>query len=189
MPFKVRGPISLAVKTLSDDDSQISLRLVDRDKSRRRLINVPDGDKTGVYIFGLRRQGASAETPWYIGLTEKNSLAFEALHKDKIRKYARALIGADSGTPVLYFLIPETTKDKHRIDKLETFLIWLARQRNTGLLNKQKVRLTPESLHTYLTELRIHGILNSSTGNPGASKQLRAMIGWNRAMHREAGVA
>jgi hypothetical protein len=182
MSFKVRGPIALAVKTLEDKDSQITLRLVDRDKSRRRLDAIREGVRTGVYIFGVRRQGASAETPWYVGLTERNSLAFEALHKDKIRKYARALISTDAGTPVLYFLIPEDAKDRHRIDKLETFLIWLARQRNPGLLNKKKVRLTPESLHTYLSELRIHGILNSTTGNPGASKQLRAMIGWNRAM-------
>ena len=182
MAFKVRGPISLAVKVLRDEDSEVTRRLVDRDKSRRRLVPVKEGLAIGVYICGIRRRGASAEIPWYVGLTQRNSLAVEALQKDKIRKYARALISSDSGTPVVYFLTPEDARDRHRIDRLETFLIWLTRQRNPELLNKKKVHLTPESLQGYLSDLRIHGILNSSTGNPGASQQLRAMIGWTRAM-------
>jgi hypothetical protein len=63
-----------------------------------------------------------------------------------------------AGTSVLYLLTPETAKDKNQIDPLETFPIWLARQKNPGLLNSKKVRLTPESLHSYLSDLEIHGV-------------------------------
>ncbi|HYW54661.1 MAG TPA: hypothetical protein VE826_11865 [Dongiaceae bacterium] len=150
------------------------------------LDDEPFGQRIGVYVMGISRKGGSA-VPWYVGKTEKNSLGYESLHRDKIRKYAQALISSGEGTPILYFVTSNSGWDEKRIDRLETFLIWLARQRNPSLLNAKKVHLTPSSLNGYLAELQIHGILNSTQGYPGDSISFRSMIGWSRTMHLQLG--
>jgi len=89
----------------------------------------------------------------------------------------------NSGTPLLFFLSREDGR-ADKIEQLEQFVIWLARQRNGDLLNDRKVRLSPKSLNRHLQKHRIAGVLNASLGNPGKkAKAFRAMIGWDRTMH------
>ena len=138
----------------------------------------------GIYVFAIRRQRGSG-LPWYVGKNEgkeQGSLYKEALTNDKLRKYASALAEEGSGTALLFFLSP-TDRRSDNIDNLEKFLIWLARQRNPRLLNKRKVRLTPQSLYDHLRRHRIKGVLNADPGNPGTAGSFKRMIGWNRTMH------
>lgn len=184
MSFKVRPAITLYTKLFIDIDSGVKIILLDRRRSCDALAQHEFTDDPGLYIFALRKQGrGGSAVPWYVGKTERRSLAIEALQKDKLRKYAMAL-GSSPGKPVLYFLTPRGTADRNRIDKLETFLIWLARQKNPRLLNKKKVHLSPETLQQHLSGLQVAGVLNSGKGKPGdAANAFLSMIGWTRMMH------
>jgi hypothetical protein len=187
MAFGIYGPYKLHLGHLRERTSGIHVRHVDKDKSLRKLKNERVGTRAGgVYVFAVRRKGRGAGTPWCVGLNEgrsPSSLYREALTNDKLRKYARALAEEDAGSALLYFLSPEDRRSD-KIPLLETFLIWLGRQRNPRLLNTKKVRLTPKTLNDHLRRHRIAGVLNRGFGQPpkGASA-FRRMIGWNRAMH------
>jgi len=138
----------------------------------------------GLYIFVISQRGG-AGIPWYVGKTEargESSLVNEALHRDKLRKYARALAEEGSGAARLYFLIPQRGNDGN-IDDLETFLIWLARQQNPRLLNERKFELTPKRLQHHFKRHRIAGVMNTGPGQPTAGAiSFRKMIGWNKKM-------
>ena len=138
----------------------------------------------GLYVFVVRRR-AGPGLPWYVGKNEgreQGSLYKEALTNDKLRKYASALAEEGSGTARLYFLSPKDRRSDN-INDLEKFLIWLARQRNPRLLNKRKIRLTPQSLYEHLQRHTINGVLNAQPGNPGIAGRFKSMIGWNSIMH------
>jgi hypothetical protein len=181
--FKINPTIKLFTKDLTDRESRLSYRFLDGGKSSKAVHAHETANAIGIYVFALRKPGGlGGSTPWYIGKTEANTLGKEALTADKLRKYASAL-NASVGTPLLYFLTPKGAADRNRIDELEIFLIWLARQKNPHLINKKKVRLSPEALQDHLANLRIAGFLNSR-GNPGsAAVDFKTMIGWRRTMH------
>ncbi len=186
MAFRIDGPYKLDLEYLSDKARAIRIRCVGKDESTQKLRHLSVGHRSGgLYIFATRRQ-RGAGTPWYVGKNEgkhQGSLYKESLTNEKLKKYARALAEEKSGTAILFFLSPQDLRSD-KIPELETFLIWLARQRNPDLLNKRKVRLTPKSLHKHLHEHQIVGVLNSGAGQPGkAADAFRKMIGWNRAMH------
>lgn len=140
----------------------------------------------GVYIFAIRRRGRGTANPWYVGLNKgrvRGSLSSEALTRDKLHKYARALASDGSGSALLFFLSPGDRRSDD-IPRLETFLIWLARQRNPRLLNTKKIRLTPQALGIHLREHRIPGALTPAVGRPARrASDFRKMIGWTRHMH------
>lgn len=186
MAFKIDGPHTVDLKYLSDQASGIRVRCVNKDKSARKFRHLSVGQSAGgLYIFAIRRQRGAGK-PWYVGKnegTDQGSLYKEALTAEKLGKYARALAEEGSGTAFLVFLSPGDRRSD-KIPELETFLIWLARQRNPHLLNKRKVSLTPSSLHWHLHRHQIAGVLNSRAGHPGkAADAFRKMIGWNRSMH------
>lgn len=186
MAFVIDGPYKLRLGHLRELDSGIHVRYVRKNESMNKLRLQRVGTRGGgVYIFAIRN-GRGAGVPWYVGINEgkgKSSLYREALTTDKLRKYARALAEESAGTALLYFLSPEDRRSD-KISELETFLIWLARQRNPRLLNTKKVRLSPRSLNKHLREHRISGLLTKQAGKPpkGVSA-FQKMIGWNRPMH------
>ena len=186
MAFQINGPYKLQLKYLSDEASAIRVRCVDKDRSIQNLRHRPIGRSAGgLYIFAIRRQRGSG-IPWYVGKNEgreQDTLYKESLTNEKLRKYARALAEEESGTALLFFLSPEDRRSDN-IPELETFLIWLARQRNPQLVNKRKVRLTPKSLNEHLRGHRIAGVLNAHAGNPGsAANAFKKRIGWENPMH------
>ncbi|MBF6569506.1 MAG: hypothetical protein IVW54_11610 [Candidatus Binataceae bacterium] len=186
MAFRIDGPYTLDLKYLSDEASGIRVRCVNKDKSAQKLRHLPIGRRAGgLYIFAIRRQRGAGK-PWYVGMnegTDQGSLYKEALTNEKLRKYARALAEEDSGSALLFFLSPDDRRSDD-IPELETFLIWLARQRNPHLLNKRKFSLTPRLLHKHLHQHQITGVLNARAGHPGkAADTFRKMIGWNSPMH------
>jgi hypothetical protein len=185
MAFQIDGPHKVGLEYVSDKASAIKVRCVDKKKSLAIFRGFPVHTRAGgLYVFAIRRQAGSG-LPWYVGKNEgraQGSLYKESLTNDKLRKYARALAEEGSGTALLFFLSPEDRRSDN-IDELEKFLIWLARQRNPRLLNRRKVRLTPESLYDHLQRHSIKGVLNAGPGNPGTAVPFKRMIGWNRTMH------
>jgi hypothetical protein len=185
--FVIDGPYKLHLGHIREPDSGIHVRYVLKNESMKKLRLQRVGTRAGgVYIFAIRKKGRGAGAPWYVGINEgkhKSSLYREALTADKLRKYARALAEESTGSALLYFLSPSDRRSD-KIPELETFLIWLARQRNPRLLNSRKVRLTPKSLNNHLREHRIAGVLTKQAGKPpkGVS-DFQKMIGWNRPMH------
>jgi len=187
LAFVIDGPYKLRIGHLREPDSDIHVRYVRRRESLQKLRGVRVATRAGgLYIFAIRRRGKGAGIPWYVGINEgrrHSSLYKEALTNEKLRKYARALAEEDSGSSLLYFLSPEDRRSDH-IPEMETFLIWLARQRNPRLLNRKKVRLSPNSLNWHLQQHRIVGILGQRRGRtPKEASGFRKMIGWDRAMH------
>jgi hypothetical protein len=187
LAFVIDGPYKLRLKHIQVPDSGIHVRYVLKNESMKKLKLQRVGTRTGgVYIFAIRKKGRGAGVPWYVGINEgkhKSSLYREALTPDKLQKYARALAEESTGSALLYFLSPGDRRSD-KIPELETFLIWLARQRNPRLLNTKKVRLSPKSLNKHLREHRIAGVLTKQAGKPrkGVSA-FQKMIGWNRPMH------
>jgi hypothetical protein len=184
MAFTIDGPLKLKKKEIRDPESRKAMQLVDGKASKGLLPTTSTSTDIGVYIFAIGKQGgAGAILPWYVGKTEKSNLGKESLHADKLRKYATAIEREGGGTPMLYFLLPENGWDKKQIDKLETFLIWLARQRNPGLLNERK-NLSPNQLESMLRTVRVYGLQENRTGPASAAtNSFRRMIGWNEPVH------
>lgn len=187
MTFKVRGPFPLAIEKISDAANAVRIRCVKKEGSLqicRRHQEVRDAE-AGVYVFAVRKSGG-AGLPWYVGITEidrEGALIGECFTADKLRKYALGLAMSGSGTPILYFLLPTDLRSDGVVE-IESFLIWLARQRNPQLINRKKVKLTPASLNGHLKDHKIAGMLNASRGNPGpAVPKFKSMIGWGHTMH------
>lgn len=186
MAFVIDGPYKLRLGHFRQPSSGIHVRYVLKNESMTKLKQERVGTRTGgVYVFAVGRKGGG-RIPWYVGINQgkrHSSLHREALTNDKLRKYARALAEEDSGSAMLYFLSPEDRRSDD-ILALETFLIWLARQRNPRLLNTKKVRLSPKSLNRHLRQHRISGVLTKSVGKPPkAASNFKKMIGWDRKMH------
>jgi len=187
LAFAIDGPYKLRLGHFREPDSRIHVRYVLKNESMKKLRQERVGTRAGgLYIFAVRPKGRGAGFPWYVGINEgkgQSSLYREALTNDKLRKYARALAEEGAGSALLYCLSPEDRRSDN-IPQLETFLIWLARQRNPRLLNTKKVRLTPKVLNDHLRQHHIAGVLTSRVGKPReGTSDFRKMIGWNRAMH------
>jgi hypothetical protein len=96
--------------------------------------------KIGCYIFAIR--AAKGSVPWYVGKTERNFKA-EVFSPRNIKNYNK-LIGGRKGTPFIYLLTDPKKKRKvsgKHINKLETYLILQAIDRNPKLLNTKKVKI------------------------------------------------
>ncbi len=187
MAFEIHGPYPLYLKPQKVPDSKIQIRYVLREKSMTNLEHKKIPKRPGgVYVFAIRKRGKGSGIPWYVGKNEgnrKSSLYREALDTEKLGKYIGALAEEVTGSAWLYFLSPGNLKSDD-IGELETFLIWLARQRNPRLLNRRNVRLTPKRLYEHLQKHRIKGMLGSRAGKPPkGTPSFRKMIGWTRAMH------
>jgi hypothetical protein len=187
LAFVIDGPHKLHLGHFRERSSGIHVRYVLKNESLTKLRQERVSARAGgLFVFAVRRKGRGAGIPWYVGMNRgkhHSSLYREALTNDKLRKYGRALAEEDAGSALLYFLRPEDRRSDD-IPELETFLIWLARQRNPRLLNTKKVRLSPKSLNTHLREHRIVGLLTKSVGKPPkAASNFQKMIGWNRKMH------
>jgi hypothetical protein len=131
-------------------------------------------DLHGAYVFWIRAPGGS-EIPWYIGLAKETSLGGESTSKDKLRKYALAMMQR-TGKPGLTFVAAE--KKSGAIDHLETFLIWVAQHRTEALLNQRKISTSPLSVISLLEGLEIPGVVNSTSGKPStAAVKFKAMMG------------
>jgi hypothetical protein len=183
MPFSIYGPMKLIKKTMQDPESKKIMLLIDGKASKEKLPETSTTTDIGVYVFAIAKQGGGAMFPWYVGKTEKSNLGKESLDADKLRKYASALEHSEGGAPYLYFLVPNKKADEDLIDRLETFLIWLGRQRNPGLLNKRK-NLSPHTLEETLRTVRVYGLQEKKTGPVTSSENsFRKAIGWNQPVH------
>jgi hypothetical protein len=182
--FRIYYRAKVVLKTLSDPHADVSVRYVDKEKMSEFLNDKIKSPLGGLYVFTISQRGGVG-IPWYVGKTEapgESSLVREALHRDKLRKYARALAEEESGAARLYFLIPQRGNDGN-IDDLETFLIWLARQQNPRLLNKRKFKLTPKELQDHFGRHRIAGVMNTGPGQPpNGAIRFRQMIGLDKKM-------
>lgn len=130
----------------------------------------------GVYIFGLTVQ--KVPKPWYVGLAKGTTLGSEAVSKDKLRKYAAAMMGR-TGTPHLTLVVAPSKGPKNAaIGDLETLLIWIAQARNPDLVNERKIDTSPHEIIELLNRLHIPGVLNSGKGKPSnAAKDFSKLMG------------
>ena len=119
----------------------------------------------GCYVFAL--QNGNNIVSWYVGKTEKRTFEKECFQATKINYYNEVLVD-HNGTPLL-FLIPRLTKSGMKfskptksgyrdIDFLETMLIGIALEQNSGLMNVKKPWL--------LRELIVPGVVNTPPGPP-----------------------
>lgn len=138
---------------------------------------LPNAQRKGVYIFSLKGQGGSV-MPWYVGMARAQSFAQEAMTKDKLRKYASAMFGR-TGKPVITLVAaPAKGAKTEAIDRLETLLIWIARDRNPALVNVRKVESTPQKIIGLVNEIEISGVLNKNPGQPSNhAVDFRSMMG------------
>lgn len=135
------------------------------------------GKRLGVYVFGITVQ--NVPKPWYVG--KGTTLGSEAVDKDKLRKYAAAMLGR-TGTPHLTLLVAPIKGSKKKkqkaMDDLETLLIWVARARNPNLVNERKIDTSPHEIIRLLDTLHIPGVLNSGQGKPSnAAKEFKTLMG------------
>ena len=130
----------------------------------------------GVYVFGMRGQGG-AVTPWYVGLAKAQTFASEAMAPDKLRKYSAAMFGRN-GTPVITLVAWSSVDHESLIDDLERLLIWVARAKNSRLLNERKVSSSPRSIIALVNKIEIKGVLNRGPGQPShAAQAFKAYLG------------
>jgi hypothetical protein len=176
--FSVYGPFSIETTPERRGRGGPRNRKVTADDARAFWETLDDDHQhlaahKGVYVFVLRAGRGSH--PWYIGKTEKNkrTLKGEVFTDDKRRKYNDKILRRAGrrrkGKPQLFFLV-RSPNNRGRIgraiDELETLLIWIARGRNPGLINKKKINTQPARLMRIVNELAIQGLLNASQGQP-----------------------
>lgn len=129
----------------------------------------------GCYVFGIK--WGSKITPWYVGMTNGQSLRKEATADSNLLKY-NGVLAKRAGTPVLFYLPRLTaggkpTKQdlKGELENVEFLLIGAALDENEDLLNKKKL--------TFLTELEVPGLFNVGKGKPtSAAAAFRSMLGF-----------
>lgn len=184
MAFRIHNRCRVFLNTFLDRASDVRVRYVNKKKTVTFLKDKVESPMSGLYVFVISQKGGVG-IPWYVGKTEikaQGSLVKEAFENDKLRKYARALAEEGSGAADLFFLVPQDLK-RDKIQELETFLIWLALQRNPRLINEIKVQLTPMQLQRHFLRHEITGVMNSGRGKPKEeAKRFKKMIGWQKKM-------
>lgn len=170
--FEVHGAQILKTLDVAETNGLIRTLCPDSIKSYKSSTNASD---VGIYIFSLTNTGTPK--PWYVGLTKKQSLAYESMTPDKLRKYSIAMFGR-TGKPSITLLTPCTTASRNDIEGLEMLLIWIARSKNPLLLNERKISGDPKSIITLVNKISIKGVLNANPGQPSnAAKAFKAMMG------------
>ncbi len=120
----------------------------------------------GCYIFVLK--ATNGTRPWYVGLTTKATFKDETLKAFQLVKYNQAMNRKARVKPMLILLAKRTPggrfakpkKNRQRdVEFLETFLIGLALNRNSRLLNSKNTK--------HLKNLVAPGVINSPKGRPG----------------------
>ena len=66
-------------------------------------------EKQGCYVFAMR--SGKGFTPWYVGKATK-TMRQECMTQDKLAKFARVFAAGIQGSPVMFFVVPEGTKNK-----------------------------------------------------------------------------
>jgi hypothetical protein len=118
--------------------------------------------RRGCYLFGIR--ASKGIRPVYVGRATK-TFKQEVFTPHKLEKYQRCLADIAKGTPVLFFLMPQTRKGKPNlrvIRELEEYLIQTAVSRNPNLLNVQG---------TERASWGIAGVIRGSVGKPSQAAQ------------------
>jgi hypothetical protein len=131
------------------------------------------GNKRGIYVFALSNGGGNP-VPWYVGMASMQELRAEAITRDKLRKYSAAMFGRQ-GKPSITFLTVASQHAVSKIGSLETLLIWIARSKNSDLLNERKVSGRPKTIITNVNEISVRGVINRGQGQP--SNNARAFAG------------
>ena len=160
--FKIYGPFDVP------REHGISDRTIDREDQEAFWSSVearvPDLPKAGgCYVFGLRSEKKDKETPWYIGMAEKQTFKEECFEHHEFRKYTEAMSisGNRSSIPIMYFVArcrpkqePFATISKNgnkAIQVVEKYLIALGVRSNPNLLNVRDASilrgLSVEGLH------------------------------------------
>jgi hypothetical protein len=172
--FEVQSAIRLEVIPLKDSHGLI--RTVS-EESIKDFKNRAIARRHGVFVFAIQKQGGGPPTPWYVGLAKKQAFADEAMSGDKLRKYAAALFGR-IGRPVISLVAAPARGPKTPIDDLETLLIWMARARNSSLINERKINSDPKELIRLVNRIAISGVLNKGQGKPSnAATEFQRMMG------------
>lgn len=97
--------------------------------------------KQGCYIFALR--ASQGYVPWYVGKATK-SFRQEAFAIFQLNKYNEVLFDGRKGTPVMFFVAPDGSKNAVpplTCDTIETFLIQAAYAENPEIKNRQKTKI------------------------------------------------
>ena len=160
--FQIYGPCDVPRK------GGITDRTIDP-QNRKAFWNVVEEEYPGLreaggcYVFGLRSEKKGTETPWYIGMAEKQTFEQECFQDHKLKRYAEAMniSGNRSSTPIMYFVarcmrqrqgfakIPKN--DNKAIRVVEKNLIALGVRSNLKLLNVRDANvlkgLSVEGLH------------------------------------------
>jgi hypothetical protein len=113
--------------------------------------------KHGCYVFAIR--AARGFMPWYVGKADRQ-LRKECFGTHQLNKYNRVLFTNGKGRPVMFFIVPQGSKNKVPkaiVAELETFLIQSAYMRNPSVTNTQNTRLPAWG---------IQGVVRSKRGRP-----------------------
>lgn len=125
-------------------------------------------DKQGCYVFAMR--SGKGFTPWYVGKATK-TMSQECMTQDKLEKFSRVFAAGTHGSPVMFFVVPEGTKNKVPMkicDEIETELIQYALNKNPGLLNVQK---------TSVPEWTIDGVIRGKQKPTNEERDFKIMMG------------
>jgi len=176
MTAKFTAEKRIELKTVDIPNTHGLIRTLN-DQSIEKIKKSAAGDKYGIYIFSLSNGGGNP-VPWYVGMAVKQKLCIEAITRDKLRKYSAAMFGRQ-GKPSITFLSADK-KSISKIDSLETLLIWIARSKNSNLLNERKVSGHPKTIISNINEISVRGVINRDQGQPSNSaRDFAGMMGLN----------
>lgn len=168
MEFTIHGPFDMIRnKTTS---------LIDRDNHAvKSFWEIVDKEVNGLslgcgcYVFATR--AGKGTTPWYVGMSSRQSFAKECFASHKINIYNDVIAG-QKGTPILFLIAKRTDGDKfvkpstnrqEDIYYLETLLIGATIEKNSDLMNIKKTKL--------LKELIVPGLINTPKRKPYKSER------------------
>lgn len=164
--FTVQRRIDLQTKDIPNTHGLI--RTLSED-SINQIGSSASGSGYGIYIFALSNGGGNP-VPWYVGMAVKQELRAESITRDKLRKYSAAMFGRQ-GKPSVTFVSADSKKAISKIDSLETLLIWIARSKNSSLINERKVSGRPKSIISIINQISIRGVINRGQGQPSNNAQ------------------
>ena len=163
--LKVIGPIDV------DYRDALAAKCIEPENKKEFLARLKKhgiSDKQGCYVFCMR--SGKGYTPWYVGKATK-SMRQECMEQHKLVKYSLVFANGTHGSPVMFFIVPEGTKNKvgrKVCDEVETELIQYALNKNHDLLNIQK---------TTIPEWLIDGVIRGKDKPTNDERDFKIMMG------------
>ena len=175
MEFDVAGPFELTRHGKKDLITKQSLKDL---KAETEKWEAGLTSACGCYVFAA--QAGKGLTPYYVGQSCKRGLVVEALDPANRAKYNEVL-SERKGTPVLFLIPMRTPGGKFRkpkkadgtlsaVDFLERYLIYMAIEKNSDLMNTHETR--------FMRDLHVTGIFNAEKGEGTKASQLLRKTLW-----------